>query len=76
MSTVEESRLNELKFLCVEDESAEAHASHAADLEAAYAAFQGRTQGSNPAPADAVTELSAELVVASDMPTQLPPDAD
>lgn len=67
MSTIEESRLNELKMLCLEGESDEAHAAHTAELADAYAAFAGR-QESNPAPAGVVTEVTADLVVASDMP--------
>lgn len=66
MGTVEESKLNEIKMLCVEGESAEAHAAHADDLAKAYAAFAGRQDGSNPA-SPGVTNVSADVVVASDV---------
>lgn len=69
MSTVEESRLNELKSQCVEGETDEAHAAHAADLAAAYAAFAGH-QDPNPATPGAVTQLEADVVVASDIPSE------
>ena len=63
--TKEQETLDALKAKW-EGESDEYHAAHAAELEAAYAAFAGR-QVSNPAP-PGVTQVTADVVVTSEDP--------
>jgi pyruvate/2-oxoglutarate/acetoin dehydrogenase E1 component len=64
--TNEQETLDALKAKW-EGESDEYHAAHAAELEAAYAAFAGR-QVSNPAQPGEVTQLTADVVVTSEDP--------
>jgi hypothetical protein len=63
----EEEALLALKERCLEGETEEEHATHAAELEAAYKAFQerkGDVSESNPAP-EGETPLEAHLTVES-----------
>lgn len=61
------STLDELKAQCQDGETAAEHEAHAAQLAAAYATLAA-PQASNPAP-QGVTELSAHVVVNSDLPS-------
>jgi hypothetical protein len=60
-----QTALDNLKAMCRDGESQEEHDTHAAELAALYATFQGDGSPSNPATGD--TPLTAAVVVVSDL---------